>query len=164
MPGSRPSTCELYLTLPRDRDLLVRGPQTMVSPTHDPNRNRGARVCDATSRHHPTRRRDARSCRFLSSTATTNRPPMHREKTRDLSRRVRCTATPWWRTTARTGMTCAFPISRRANRRVNLPSNSSCSSKNRSPQLPHTNRHRIYSKVVARPDTSKSRTFRSRVS
>ena len=49
-------------------------------------------------------------------------------------------------------------------RRVNLPSKESWSSKNRSVQLPQLNRRRIHTNVVRRPDTSKSRTCRSRVS
>ena len=72
--------------------------------------------------------------------------------------------TPWRRATARIVITCASATRRCARRRVNRPSNPGWSSKNRSPQLPQLNRRRIHTKVVARPDTSKSRTSRSRVS
>ncbi len=44
------------------------------------------------------------------------------------------------------------------------PSNSPWPSKNRSQQLPQLNRCRVHANTVCRPDTSKSRTSRSRVS
>ena len=44
------------------------------------------------------------------------------------------------------------------------PSNSGWSSKKRSPQLPNESRRHIHTSVVRRPDTSRSRTLRRRVS
>ena len=72
--------------------------------------------------------------------------------------------TPWRRTTARIVITCASATRRCARRRVSRPSNSGCSSSHRLSQPPHTNRRRIHTSVVRRPDTSRSRTERSRVS
>ena len=72
--------------------------------------------------------------------------------------------TPWRRTTARIVITCASATRRCARRRVSRPSKSGCSSSHRLSQPPHTNRRRIHTSVVRRPDTSRSRTSRSRVS
>ena len=59
-------------------------------------------------------------------------------------------------------MTLASATSWRARRRVSWPSNSWWTSRWRSPQLPHANRRRSHSNVVARPDTGRSRTLRRR--
>ena len=72
--------------------------------------------------------------------------------------------TPWRRTTARIVITCASATRRCARRRVSRPSNSGCPSSHRLSQPPHTNRRRTHTSVVRRPDTSRSRTARSRVS
>ena len=77
---------------------------------------------------------------------------------------TRLELTPLRRTTALSGICCASATRRCASRRVIRPSNSPWSPENRSPQLQQLNRRRIHTNVVRRPDTSKSRTSRSRTS
>ncbi len=72
--------------------------------------------------------------------------------------------TRWRRATARMDMTWASATRARARRRVRWPSNSSWSSRWRSPQLSQAKRRRRHSSVTRRPDTGRSRTRRMRVS
>ena len=61
-------------------------------------------------------------------------------------------------------MTFASATTLRARRRVRPPANSGRPSKKRSPQLPQLNLRLAHTSVVGRPDTSRSRILRLRVS